>query len=83
MRDIFEMGLAMLLIFSLIGMILLDCQNVELLNQVDIAIGKFNEINYKYELLINEYEELKNKYEYVVDFIRTSDRYQLPQEMEE
>lgn len=83
MRDIFKLGLAMLLIFSLIGMILLDFQNVELLNQVDIAMGKFNEVNYKYELLSNEYEELKNKYEYVVDFIRTSDRYQLPQEMEE
>lgn len=82
MRDIFELGLAVFLIFSLIGMILLDIQNSELLNQVDIAMGKFNEVNYKYELLKEDYENLKENYEYVVDIIRTSNRYQLPEGLE-
>lgn len=83
MRDIFELGLAMILTFSLIGMILLDIENTELLKQVDIAMGKYNEVSYKYELLNKEYENLKENYEYVVDIIRTSHRYQLPEEMEE
>lgn len=57
--------------------------NEKLLKQVDYVMGKYNEVNYQADLINNAYEELKEDYEYVVEIIRTSDKYDLPEGVEE
>ena len=53
--------------------------NEKLLKQVDYIMGKYNEVNYQADLINNAYEELKEDYEYVVEIIRTSDKYEMPE----
>ena len=57
--------------------------NQKLLEQVDETIGDYNEISYQYALFNNAYEELKEKYEYAIEVIRTSDKYDLSEGVEE
>ena len=57
--------------------------NEKLLKQVDYVMGKYNEVNYQADLINNAYEELKEKYEYAIEVIRTSDKYDLPEGVEE
>ena len=57
--------------------------NEKLLKQVDYVIRKYNEVNYQADLINNAYEELKEKYEYAIEVIRTSDKYDLPEGVEE
>ena len=57
--------------------------NEKLLKQVDYVMEKYNEVNYQADLINNAYEELKEDYEYVVEIIRTSDKYDLPEGVEE
>lgn len=75
--------MTIILIASIVTLIFSSIENNKLLNQVDVAIGKYNEVNYKYKLLNEEYENLREKYEYVIDSIKTNDRYQLPEGLEE
>ena len=58
-------------------------ENDKLLKQVDEAMGKYNEVNYQADLINNAYEELKEKYEYAIEVIRISDKYDLPEGVEE
>lgn len=57
--------------------------NEKLLKQVDYVMEKYNEVNYQADLINNAYEELKEDYEYVVEIIRTSDKYEMPEGVEE
>ena len=57
--------------------------NEKLLKQVDYVMEKYNELNYQADLINNAYEELKEKYEYAIKVIRTSDKYDLPEGVEE
>ncbi len=58
-------------------------ENDKLLKQVDEITGDYNEVCYQSDLINNAYEELKEKYEYVVEIIRTSNKYDLPEGWEE
>ena len=53
--------------------------NEKLLKQVDYVMEKYNEVNYQADLINNAYKELKEDYEYVVEIIRTSDKYEMPE----
>lgn len=57
-------------------------ENKELLKQVDEAMGENNELKFSNEKLNKENEELKKEYERLVDYIRTSDKYEMPEGME-
>lgn len=73
--DIVDITLIIFLIISLLIIFNFKIENQKLLEQVDESIAMYNEVNYEYNLLNNAYEELKKDYEYVVDFIRSNDRY--------
>lgn len=80
--DIVDITLIIFLIISLLMIFNFKIENQKLLDQVDKAMAMYNEVNCKYNLLNNAYEELRKDYEYVVDFIRSNDRYQLPEGVE-
>lgn len=81
--DIVDVILMILLIASLLAVFALRIDNQNLLEQVDEIDGKYNEVSYQADLINNAYEELKKEYERLVDYIRTSDKYDLPKGMEE
>lgn len=81
--DVIDMMLIIFLIIALLFSLYLVNENDKLLKQVDEAMGKYNEICYQADLINNAYEELKEKYEYAIEVIRTSDKYDLPEGMEE
>lgn len=58
-------------------------ENEKLLKQVDYAMGKYNEVSYQADLINNAYEDLQKEYERLVDVIKTSDKYEMPEGMEE
>ena len=72
-----------LVMVSLLIILVLRSDNQKLLEQVNEVMGDYNEISYQYDLLNNSYEELKEKYEYAIEVIRTSDKYDLPEGVEE
>lgn len=80
--DRVDITLIIFLIISLLTIFNFKIENQKLLDQVDKAMAMYNEVNCKYNLLNNAYEELRKDYEYVVDFIRSNDRYQLPEGVE-
>ena len=80
---IIDIILTILLIISLFYSLKVQVDNDKLLKQVDEKDAIINQINSEYENLNDAYEDLKNKYEYVVDFIRSTDRYQDAKEFEE
>lgn len=80
--DILDIILTILLIISLFYSLKLQVDNDNLLKQNDILCGDLNEIKYENELLYNANEELKKDYEYVVDIIRSTDRYQSVEDIE-
>lgn len=73
--DIVDITLIIFLIISLLTIFNFKIENQKLLDQVDKAMAMYNEVNCEYSLLNNAYEELRKDYEYVVDFIRSNDRY--------
>lgn len=81
--DILDIILTILLIISLFYSLKLQVDNDKLLKQNDALCGDLNEIKYENELLYNANEELKKDYEYVVDVIRSTDKYQTVKEFEE
>ena len=81
--DIVDIILMVLVMVSLLIILVLRSDNQKLLEQVNEAMGDYNEISYQYDLLNNSYEELKEKYEYAIEVIRTSDKYDLPEGVEE
>lgn len=81
--DLIDILLTILLIISLFYSLKLQVDNDNLLKQNDILCGDLNEIKYENELLYNANEELKKDYEYVVDIIRSTDKYQTVKEFEE
>lgn len=81
--DILDIVLVILLIISLFYILKLQVDNDKLLKQNDALCGDLNEIKYENELLYNANEELKKDYEYVVDVIRSTDKYQTVKEFEE
>ncbi len=81
--DIVDVILTILcVVFALFSVYLFN-ENEKLLKQVDYAMGKYNEVCYQLDLVNNAYEDLKEKYDYAVEIIRTSDKYNLPEGMEE
>ena len=80
--DILDIILTILLIISLFYSLKLQVDNDKLLKQNDALCGDLNEIKYENELLYNANEELKKNYEYVVDIIRSTDRYQSVEDIE-
>ena len=81
--DLIDILLTILLIISLFYSLKLQVDNDNLLKQNDLICGDLNEIKYENELLYNANEELKKNYEYVVDIIRSTDRYQYAKEFKE
>ena len=81
--DILDIILTILLIISLFYSLKLQVDNDKLLKQNDALCGDLNEIKYENELLYNANEELKKDYEYVVDVIRSTDKYQTVKAFEE
>ena len=81
--DILDIILTILLIISLFYSLKLQVDNDKLLKQNDALCGDLNEIKYENELLYNANEELKKDYEYVIDVIRSTDKYQTVKEFEE
>ena len=81
--DILDIVLVILLIISLFYSLKLQVDNDKLLKQNDALCGDLNEIKYENELLYNANEELKKDYEYVVDVIRSTDKYETVKEFEE
>lgn len=81
--DIVDVILIILLIASLLAVFALRIDNQNLLEQVDEIDGKYNEVSYQADLINNAYEDLQKEYERLVDYIRTSDKYDLPEGMEE
>lgn len=81
--DLIDILLTILLIISLFYSLKLQVDNDNLLKQNDLICGDLNEIKYENELLYNANEELKKNYEYVVDIIRSTDKYQTVKEFEE
>ena len=81
--DIIDIILTILLIISLFYSLKLQVDNDKLLKQNDALCGDLNEIKYENELLYNANEELKKDSEYVVDVIRSTDKYQTVKEFEE
>ena len=81
--DLIDILLTILLIISLFYSLKLQVDNDNLLKQNDLICGDLNEIKYENELLYNANEELKKDYEYVVDVIRSTDKYQTVKEFEE
>ena len=81
--DIVDIILMVLVMVSLLIILVLRSDNQKLLEQVNEVMGDYNEISYQYDLLNNSYEELKEKYEYAIEVIRTSDKYDLPEGVEE
>lgn len=81
--DILDIILTILLIISLFYSLKLQVDNDKLLKQNDALCGDLNEIKYENELLYNANEELKKDYEYVLDVIRSTDKYQTVKEFEE
>lgn len=80
--DILDIILTILLIISLFYSLKLQVDNDKLLKQNDALCGDLNEIKYENELLYNANEELKKDYEYVVDVIRSTDKYQSVEDIE-
>lgn len=80
--DILDIVLVILLIISLFYILKLQVDNDKLLKQNDALCGDLNEIKYENELLYNANEELKKDYEYVVDIIRSTDKYQSVEDIE-
>ena len=80
--DLIDILLTILLIISLFYSLKLQVDNDNLLKQNDILCSDLNEIKYENELLYNANEELKKDYEYVVDIIRSTDRYQSVEDIE-
>ena len=81
--DIVDVILMILLIASLLAVFALRIDNQNLLEQVDEIDGKYNEVSYQADLINNAYDDLQKEYERLVDYIRTSDKYDLPEGMEE
>ena len=81
--DIVDIILMVLVMVSLLIILVLRSDNQKLLEQVNEVMGDYNEISYQYDLLNNSYENLKKDYERLVDYIRTSDKYDLPEGVEE
>ena len=79
-REVILIGF--IVIYALLSVYLVN-ENNKLLIQVDEAMSKFNEVSYQADLINNAYEELKEKYEYAIEVIRTSDKYDLPEGVEE
>ena len=75
--------LAILLLISIIALANFKLENEKLLKQNDLICGDLNEIKYENKSLYNANEELKKNYEYVVDIIRSTDRYQDAKEFKE
>lgn len=46
-----------------------------MLRQIDEIDGIYNELNFKYEKLLEDYIELQKDYDYAVDVIRSTDKY--------
>lgn len=81
--DIVDVILTILcVVFALFSVYLFN-ENEKLLKQVDYAMGKYNEACYQLDQVNNAYESLKEEYDYAIEIIRTSDKYDLPEEMEE
>lgn len=74
--------IAFIVIFAGLSIYLVN-DNEKLLIQADESIGKYNEVCYQLDLVNNAYEDLKEKYDYAIEIIRTSDKYGLPEGMEE
>lgn len=81
--DIVDIILMVLVMVSLLIILVLRSDNQKLLEQVNEVMGKYNEVNYQADLINNAYEELKEDYEYVAEIIRTSDKYDLSEGVEE
>lgn len=81
--DMVDIILAILLLISIIALANFKLENEKLLKQNDLICGDLNEIKYENESLYNANEELKKNYEYVVDIIRSTDRYQDAKEFKE
>lgn len=81
--DIVDIILVILLLISIVALANFKLETEKLLKQNDVLCGDLNEIKYDNELLYNAYEELKEKYEYAIEVIRTSDKYDLPEGVEE
>lgn len=80
--DIVDIILVILLLISIVALANFKLENEKLLKQNDALCGDLNEIKYENELLYNANEELKKDYEYVVDIIRSTDRYQSVEDIE-
>ncbi len=78
--DVIDVLLTVLLAIAAVASIYFVNQNDELLKQLDVAMGNYNEVNYQYELLKKSYDDLKDDYEYAIDIIRTSDKYDFSEE---
>lgn len=81
--DVIYLILSIFVVFFALASVSLANDNRELLKQVDEAMGENNELKFSNEKLNKENEELKKEYERLVDVIRTSDRYQMSEGMEE
>lgn len=81
--DMVDIILAILLLISIIALANFKLENEKLLKQNDLICGDLNEIKYENKSLYNANEELKKNYEYVVDIIRSTDRYQDAKEFKE
>lgn len=81
--DLIDILLIILLIISLFYSLKVQVDNDKLLKQVDEKDATINQINTEYKNLNEVYEDLKNKYEYLVDVIRSTDKYQTAKEFEE
>ena len=77
--DIVDIILVILLLISIVALANFKLETEKLLKQNDVLCVDLNEIKYDNELLYNAYEELKEDYEYVVEIIRTSDKYEMPE----
>lgn len=66
------------IIFALLSVYLVN-ENNKLLIQVDEAMGKYNEVSYQVEIINNAYDDLRKDYESLVDYIRTSSKYEMPE----
>ena len=81
--DMVDIILTILLLISIIALVNFKLENEKLLKQNDLICGDLNKIKYENKSLYNANEELKKNYEYVVDIIRSTDRYQDAKEFKE
>lgn len=81
--ELYKILIGYAIVVIILALFSVGIENKELLKQVDEAMGENNELKFSNEKLNKENEELKKECDRLVDYIRTSDKYDLPEGMEE